>query len=105
MYADKMTDAMKAAIGETDRRREIQKAYNKKHGITPKTIIKEIVDISRDLTGGTPRNFEKLTKHEEIKRMIKELDQEMDIATKNLDFERAALLRDEIYELEEKLKK
>jgi len=105
MYADRMTKAMKASIEETDRRREIQQAYNKKHGITPKTIKKAIVDISKDLAGGKTRNFKKLTKREEIEKMIKELNAEMDIATQNLDFERAAILRDEIYELEEKMRK
>ena len=105
MYANKETKAMKAAIGETERRRKIQEDYNKKHNITPKTVIKEIVDISRDLSGGQKRNFKKLTKKEEIQKMIKELNAEMDIATKNLDFERAAVLRDEIFELEEKMMK
>lgn len=105
MYADKETKAMKEAISETNRRREIQEAYNKKHGITPTTIKKAIIDISKDLTGGQTRNFDKLTKHEQIERMIKELENEMDIAIKNLDFERAAVLRDEIVELEEKMKK
>ncbi len=105
MYANRETKAMKAAIGETDRRRKIQEEYNQKHNITPKTVIKEIVDISRDLSGGQKRNFKKLTKKEEIQKMIKELNAEMDIATQNLDFERAAVLRDEIYELEEKMRK
>ena len=105
MYADRMTAAMDAAISETNRRRIIQEVYNKKHGITPTTIIKRIVDISRDLTGGQTRNFKKLTKKEEIQKMLKELNAEMDISTKNLDFERAAILRDEIYELEERMRK
>ncbi len=105
MYADKMTPAMEAAIGETNRRREIQEAYNKKYGIVPKTIIKKIVDISKDLSGGKPRNFEKLTKKDQVGQMLVELEAEMDIATQNLDFERAAVLRDQIEELEEKLRK
>lgn len=104
MFADTKTPAMKQAIDETDRRRNIQKAYNQKHNITPKTIIKSIVDISKDLTSGNTRNFDKLTKNDSIKKMIKELNNEMDIATKNWDFERAAILRDEIMELERKLK-
>ncbi len=104
MYADRYTPAMDEAIFETDRRREIQLAYNKKHNITPKTILKKIVDISKDLSGGKKRNFQKLTKNDEIKRMIKELENEMDLATKNLDFERAAILRDEVYDLEKKMK-
>ncbi len=104
MYADKETPAMAEAISETDRRRKIQAAYNEKHGITPKTILKKIIDISKDLSGGRKRNFQKLTKNDEIKRMIKELENEMDLSTQNLDFERAAILRDEIYELEKKMK-
>ena len=104
MYADRDTKAMKAAISETDRRRNIQIAYNKKHKITPKTILKKIVDISQDLSGGKKRNFGKLTKKQEIQKMIKELNAEMDIATQNLDFERAAVLRDEIFLLEEKIR-
>ena len=104
MYAHKTTKAMSEAISETDRRRAIQEAYNKKHNITPKTIVKDIVDISKDLTGGQKRNFSKLTKNEEIQRMIRELENEMDIATQNLDFERAAILRDEIEDLEKKKK-
>ncbi len=62
------------------------------------------MDISKDLSGGRTRNFKKLTKNDEIKAMINELEAEMDISTQNLDFERAAVLRDEVYELEKKLK-
>ena len=105
MYADKMTAAMEASISETNRRRKIQETYNKKHKITPTTIVKSIVDISKDLSGGQTRNFKKLTKKEEIQKMLKELNTEMDLATKNLDFERAAILRDEIYELEQRMRK
>ncbi len=105
MYADKMTKAMEEAIDETTRRRIIQESYNQEHGIVPKTIIKKIVDISKDLSGGKPRNFDKLTKREQVGQMLVELEAEMDIATQNLEFERAAVLRDQIEELEEKLKK
>lgn len=104
MYADRITKAMDASISETNRRREIQIAYNKKHGITPKTIIKEISDISASLTSDDRRDkYKKLTKKEEIQKLIKKFNDEMDFATQNLDFERAAVLRDEIYELEQKL--
>lgn len=105
MYADEETEAMQASISETKRRREIQVAYNKKHGITPKTIKKKIVDISKDLSGGKPRDFKNVSKKSDIKKLIKELDMEMSISTQNLDFERAAALRDEIYELEKKIRK
>ncbi len=105
MFADRETDAMKGAIQETYRRRSIQEAYNKKHGITPQTIVKKIVDISKDLGGGKTRNFDKLNKADAIAKMIRELNAEMDIATQNLDFERAAVLRDEIYDLEKKMTK
>lgn len=105
MYADRETAAMAAAISETNRRRAIQEAYNTKHNITPQTIIKKIVDISKDLSGGQTRDFSKLTKREQLQKMKKELEAEMDIATQNWDFERAAVLRDEIVELEEKMRK
>ncbi|MEG0473409.1 MAG: excinuclease ABC subunit UvrB [Solibacillus sp.] len=106
MYANNMTDSMKKAIDETKRRREIQMAYNEKHGITPKTIIKKIPDIIRatkaaeeeeqyitKVTGG-----KKLTK-KEIEKLVETLQTEMKEAAKALDFERAAELRDMIFEL------
>jgi len=93
---------MEAAIGETDRRRAIQEAHNIKHNITPITIKKAIVDISKDL-GGKTRDFKKVSKKEDVKKMIKELDAEMNLSVENLDFERAALLRDQIMELDKKL--
>jgi excinuclease ABC subunit B len=102
MYAHEKTEAMEAAISETNRRRKIQEDYNEKHGITPQTIIKEIVDISRDLSGKR-RNFKEITKVESVKKMIKELEAEMDFCTQNLDFERAAVLRDEIEELQSRI--
>ena len=84
---------------------KIQSAYNKKHGIVPKTIIKEINDISASLEHKPKRSFDSLTKKESIKRMMKELESQMDIATQNLDFENAAILRDELEVLEQKLRK
>lgn len=104
MYAHTETDAMKAAIDETNRRRKIQMAYNKKHGITPKTIIKAITDISESLGKKEAKGkYGKLSKKDEIKRVLKKLYDEMDLATQNLDFEQAAILRDDIEELEKKL--
>ncbi len=104
MYADRKTPAMAEAIDETDRRREIQVAYNKKHGITPKTIIKSITDISEALgKKQTKGKYGKLSKKDEIKKVLKELYLQMDLATQNLDFETAAGLRDDIEELEKKI--
>lgn len=105
MYADEKTEAMEQAIEETSRRRAKQEAYNKKHNITPTTIKKKIVDITKDLSGGRTRDFKKISKKDDIKKMLKELNTEMEIATQNLDFERAALLRDEVFELERKLQR
>ncbi len=104
MYADEMTEAMEASISETNRRRKVQEAYNKKHNITPKTIKKEIVDISKDLAGGQRREFKNVSKKGDLKKILKDLDSKMAIATQNLDFERAAILRDEIIELQRKIK-
>lgn len=106
MYADVMTDAMKGAIDETERRRKIQQAYNKKHGITPKTIIKEVKDIGMEgkrkkgevVVGERHIDIKKVPK-DEMKRLIDELEAQMDLASQNLEFEKAAELRDEIDEL------
>lgn len=105
LYADSITGSIERAIGETNRRRAIQIAYNKKHGITPKTIIKKIHDITEELDlhkkavrtlvaldiAGNPKNRAKL---------IREKKRQMNSAVKILDFETAVLLRDEIKELE-----
>lgn len=105
MYGDKITDAMQGAIEETDRRRDIQIAYNKKHNITPKTILKDIIDISADLKSiKTQTRGMKALKKEDLKDAIAKLNIQMDKATKNWDFETAALLRDEIFELESKMR-
>ena len=104
MYADKMTGSMKRAIGETNRRRKLQEAYNKEHGLTPQTIKKEInnvlssiyeadyVDISTSKPIVEPKNFPK---------EVEKLRKKMFAAAKKLDFELAAKLRDEIKVLEE----
>ena len=109
MYADKETDAMLQAIDETMRRREKQQAYNKEHGITPQTIKKAIRDISH--FGGKKKDGEpvdrgidiKKVPKDEAKRLIENLEQKMDIASQNLEFEKAAELRDEIDALREEL--
>ncbi len=106
MYADKMTDSMKKAIDETKRRRLIQEAYNEEHGIVPKTIIKKIPDIIRATQAAEEEETyvtkvtkgKKLTKAE-LDKLIATLEIEMKDAAKALDFERAAELRDTIFEL------
>ena len=101
MYADNVTDSMKYCIDETNRRREIQKAYNDENGIVPKTIIKEIRTPIRN-TDDEISDMIKLSKHgtrKELESKIKDLEKQMHQAAKDLDFERAAELRDIILEL------
>ena len=104
MYADKITDSMQYALDETYRRRDIQAAYNLEHGITPAGIKKTIRDIGDRLRQIAEESAEysvdasELPK-EEIARMIIELEKQMKTAAKELDFERAALLRDQVVEL------
>lgn len=108
LYADIETDSMKKAIGETNRRREIQIAYNKKHGITPTTIKKKIHDIAEHLESNHDKSVRfNLSIDEQIfqknpKKLIKLKEKEMNIAVKELDFEAAAILRDEILMLKKK---
>ncbi len=106
MYADVETDAMRESIGETNRRRKIQEAHNKKHGITPKTIVKAVKDLEmgrKEAEKKQVRRYDasKVPK-EEIFRLIEHLEAEMDMAAQNMQFEKAAELRDEIEELQEK---
>jgi excinuclease ABC subunit B len=107
MYADKATKAMKNAIEETNRRRAKQISYNKEHGIEPVTIIKAVRDITDQLTARAvaepradyhTRTTNKLNKSE-IQRVISELEKQMKEAARDLQFEKAAALRDQIYEL------
>jgi excinuclease ABC subunit B len=107
MYADKMTDSMKHAIDETNRRRAKQVKYNEENGIVPISIHKAIHDLTEELTakavgeekgeyrvksiGGVPRN--------ELRQIVFEVEKQMKEAAKNLEFERAAALRDELYDL------
>ena len=99
MYADKITKAMKSAISETERRRKIQTAYNTKHGITPKTIIKA---IRESRLAGKKAEEEKIifnpqkVPKEEIPYVLKDLENQMSLAAQNLDFEKAANIRDQI---------
>jgi len=102
LYADIITGSMKAAISETERRRTTQLAYNKKHGITPKSIAKEIKDIME----GVENEREKIARTEvalagqlsykERMKLAKHKEREMNAAVRELDFETAAILRDEI---------
>lgn len=111
LYADNSTGSIERAIGETDRRRTLQLAYNKKHGITPKTIEKKIKDITDTLERehreavGTLLTTDAEFFNKNPKKLIKEKIREMNEAVKDLDFETAAILRDEIRALEEKSKK
>ncbi|MCA9878033.1 MAG: excinuclease ABC subunit UvrB, partial [Thermomicrobiales bacterium] len=110
MYADTMTRSMKAAIDETYRRRAIQMAYNEEHGIVPRGIVKEIKDITERVKavaeehagystgGGKPGVISEIPR-DELVRMIKELESQMKSAARDLEFEKAALLRDQIVEL------
>lgn len=103
MYADRITDSMKIAIEETKRRRKIQEEYNKKHGIIPKTIIKDIKSV---ITNEDEKELEKIakTKKSDIINIesVEKLEEEMKQAAKNLDFERAMELRDILLELKVK---
>ena len=101
MYADTVTRSMKAAIDETNRRREVQKAYNEKHGIIPKTIIKpihEVIDLGKGVKGGAEKPDKKLSRAER-ERLIAELTERMKDCSRRLEFEAAAKLRDRIAEL------
>ncbi|NLG51023.1 MAG: excinuclease ABC subunit UvrB [Chloroflexi bacterium] len=103
MYADRITDSMRQAIDETNRRREIQAAYNQEHGITPSTIVKEIRDLTQRVRMAAEDRAEYKVATEipkdEAHRLIKELEKQMKTAAQNLEFEKAALLRDQILEL------
>jgi excinuclease ABC subunit B len=105
MYADRMTDSMKRAIDETTRRRAKQMKYNQENGIVPISITKAIHDLTEELTskavgeskgeykikGDIPRN--------ELRQIVHEMEKQMKEAAKNLEFEKAAALRDELYDL------
>ena len=107
MYADRITDSMKRAIDETDRRRAKQVAYNEAHGIQPVSIMKAVRDLTDEMTPRAvaesrgeykvkgPRGLEK----NELQRVIAEMEKQMKEAARNLEFEKAAVLRDQVYEL------
>ena len=103
MYADTITDSMRHAIDETDRRREIQSAYNKEHGIVPQGIKKSIKDITDRVRAVAEEQSAYLTTGEmpkdEIVRLIKDLERRMKQAAQDLEFEKAAALRDQVLDL------
>jgi excinuclease ABC subunit B len=112
LYADKLTEAIKGALDETNRRREKQLAYNEEHGITPENIVKGVSDIAEFLSLESPtvpssrrrggRKVEGLDRGE-LERLVVDLEQEMYVAAQELRFEYAAKLRDEIKELRREL--
>ena len=108
MYADKVTDSMRQAIDETNRRRQIQLAHNTEHGITPASIIKEIRDLTQHLRmaaeGRAEYRVGAAMPKDEAHRLIKELEKQMKAAAQNLEFEKAALLRDQIMELRQTMR-
>jgi excinuclease ABC subunit B len=105
MYADRMTDSMKLAISETDRRRQIQEAYNLEHGITPASIVKSIDEVmssvyERDyVTVPAVSEGEEFRTHAEFEAHITDLQTQMKSAAANLEFEKAAVLRDRVKQL------
>jgi len=108
MYADNMTDSMKAAIDETNRRREVQMAYNKEHGITPQTIkkaVRDLISISKEVAKEEVR-FEKdpeSMNRKELEKLIADVQKKMQKAAADLNFEAAAELRDKMIELKKHL--
>ena len=110
MYADRITDSMARAMDETNRRRQIQEAYNKEHGITPQTIYKEqrqLIKLTRIEEDSETAKFDAKDLHKrsskELSKLAKQLEQQMGAAAKELDFERAAELRDQLIIVKGKL--
>jgi excinuclease ABC subunit B len=112
MYADRITDSMQRAIDETNRRRETQEAYNREHGIVPRTIVKQVRDLTdrvKAMAGEDARSQGEAAHagvfdprelpRPELHKMIKDIEMEMKAAAKALEFEKAALLRDQMVEL------
>ena len=103
MYADELTDSMEKAISETNRRRKIQQEYNKEHGIVPKTIQKSVRDTIRASIIEEAETKYNISKEESIEDVINKLTDEMLKYAANMEFEKAAELRDKIKELESNL--
>lgn len=106
MYADKVTDSMQRAIGETNRRRETQMRYNQEHGIVPASIVKAVRDLTDSVRAAEGKEKapagSKMPK-DEVARLIRELEKQMKQAAQELEFEKAALLRDQIIELRQEM--
>lgn len=103
MYADEITGSMERALRETERRRELQLAYNAEHGIVPKTIVKDVREVLEISTKEkTEKKVKKQMSRQERDALIKELTAQMKEAAKLLEFEHAAYLRDKIRELQGK---
>jgi excinuclease ABC subunit B len=107
MYADRVTDSMRRAIEETYRRRDIQMAYNEAHGITPVAISKSIRDLSDEVRAVAEERAEYTVTEDipkdELARLLKDLEGQMKSAAKNLEFERAAALRDQIVDIRRRM--
>ncbi len=107
MYADTITDSMRRAIDETDRRRETQIEYNEQHGIEPRSIVKAIKDLTDQVRAvaeeKTPYVVARDLPEDELTRLLDQLEKQMKAAAAELEFEKAALLRDQIFELKQAL--
>ena len=99
LYGDKITDSMREAIDETERRRKIQEDYNKEHNIVPKTITKEIREVISNTDEEANKTKKKKLSKKELTFEIDRIEQEMREAARNLDFERAMELRDILFEI------
>jgi excinuclease ABC subunit B len=104
MYADRITDSMKRALGETSRRRELQDAFNRRNGIEPQSIQKAVHDITESIKMVAENKAGYQVARQEMSRddmfrVVKDLDFQMKEAARNLEFEKAAALRDEMFEL------
>ena len=110
MYADNMTDSMRAAIDETNRRRELQQKYNEEHGITPQTIKKSVRESHQHIEGnregrGPFREGPESMDEKELKKLIADVEKKMKKAASELNFEAAAELRDKMVDLKKTLEK
>ena len=108
MYADKITDSMRLAIDETERRRKVQMAYNEEHGITPQTIqkaVRDLISISKKVAAEELRMDKEpeSMSAKELEKLIKDVTKQMKKAAAELNFEAAAQLRDKLVELKKQL--